>query len=148
MTEELKSSLFEGEKILWEGKPEPFELLDPINKKSILVTWIISAAIILVFLAFYIPFYIRTGGKPTQLITGCIIVGLVPVALSIQPITTKHALDNKVLYLFTDQRAICVNNTQVFYSMMCQCRCPTAALWALSEKMGREKPPQLRRSSI
>ena len=33
MDDELKSALEEGEKVLWEGKPENFITLDNTNKK-------------------------------------------------------------------------------------------------------------------
>ncbi len=35
------------------------------------------------------------------------------MALSVQPLTTKRSLDKKVTYILTNQRAICINDTQI-----------------------------------
>ena len=113
MMEKLQEVLYEREKVLWEGKPEPFSLLDDTYKRPLLITWVISVAVVAAFLAFYIPFYIRPQGRPQQLITALILIGLVPLALSVQPLTTKRSLDKKVTYILTNQRAICINDTQI-----------------------------------
>ncbi|MCI8417316.1 MAG: hypothetical protein HFI33_07470 [Lachnospiraceae bacterium] len=113
MMEKLQDVLYEREKVLWEGKPEPFSLLDDTYKQPLLITWGVSIAVVAAFLAFYIPFYLRTEGTPTQLITALVLIGLIPFSLSIQPLTTKRSLDKKVTYLFTNQRAICINDTQI-----------------------------------
>lgn len=113
MNEELQKELYDGEQILWQGKPEPFELMDAVYKKPLTVTWAASAAVLLIFFAFYIPFYIRTASKPSQLLIALFLVGLVPFALSFQPIATRRSLLKNVTYVFTNQRAICVNHTQI-----------------------------------
>ena len=45
MDEELKSALKDGEKILWQGKPESFVTLDKTNKKSFVIKAVITAVI-------------------------------------------------------------------------------------------------------
>lgn len=113
MKVELKDVLYEGEKVLWEGKAEPFHLFDGPYKKSILLTWCISAIVVIAFLAFYIPFHIRSGGRAAQFVICFVLVCMIPFVFSLQPLTTKYALDKKVTYLFTNARAICINDTQV-----------------------------------
>ena len=47
MDEELKSALDDGEKILWQGKPENFVTLDKTNKKAFIIKAVITAVICL-----------------------------------------------------------------------------------------------------
>lgn len=113
MQAELKDILYEGEKILWKGKAEPFHLFDGPYKKSILLTWGASAAAIIAFLAFYIPYHIRSGCGAAQFVICFVLACMLPFVFSLQPLTTKYALDKKITYLFTTARAICINDTQI-----------------------------------
>ncbi len=113
MKEELKDILYDGEKVLWQGKAEPFELLEPPFKNSIILTWCISATVVITFLVLYIPFHIRSQGKMAQLVISFVLVCMVPFVLSIRPITTRNALRKKITYLFTTERAICINDNQI-----------------------------------
>ncbi len=120
MREEVKDILYDGEKILWEGKAEPFELLEPPFKNSIILTWCISAVVVIAFLVLYIPFHIRSGGKMAQFVISFVLVCMIPFVLSIRPITTRNALRKKITYLFTTERAICVNDSQINAFAICK----------------------------
>ena len=120
MREEVKDILYDGEKILWEGKAEPFELLEPPFKNSIILTWCISAVVVIAFLVLYIPFHIRSGGKMAQFVISFVLVCMIPFVLSIRPITTRNALRKKITYLFTTERAICVNDNQINAFVICK----------------------------
>ena len=53
MDEELKNTLQEGEKVLWEGKPENFITLDNTNKKPFIIKVVITAVVCIALIVAY-----------------------------------------------------------------------------------------------
>ena len=61
MKERLKDYLEPGEKILWQGRVEPFESMDHTHKAYYIRRGIIAAAVLILLIALYIPTAIKTG---------------------------------------------------------------------------------------
>lgn len=104
MTEKLKDFLAEDEKILWEGHPVPFNIMEKPYKTKLLTSW---AVVILAALAAAIGFFASgLGGGETSknVIVLCVLI-FIPLSAIVLPIMNKGKIE-KSTYFFTNKRAI------------------------------------------
>ena len=106
----MAAYLREGERICWEGRPEPFPLLDRANGLRIALGWIAAAAAVTVLLAAY---YIRNPA-PTAGFCGAAV--LAAAAVLATPVLEYRSL-RRERYWITSQRAILQAGDGSFYCM-------------------------------
>lgn len=103
MENSLRELLEEDEKLLWFGRPEPFETLDKTNKKSIVIGLVIKVLVIIGCLALYAQSVTTTGDfKPV--VPGMVFaVGAYAIA---SPFLIARRLRKSTLYGLTDRRVL------------------------------------------
>lgn len=110
MEKALNDYLREGERVLWQGKTEPFPLLDNATKFQILTKWILTVALGGGLLVTYFR------GNEVRSISYIAIVAAVAVIIMISPLMERHSLAGQS-YWITDQRAILMSRDKTFYYM-------------------------------
>lgn len=115
MQEELKNALWENEEIRWCGRPKPFQLLDRYSKRATIITWIVSAAIALLVLAFLGPNAFRGERSFSDVVVLSVVVLFLPAILSARPLLDKQCLEHQTIYAITNYRIIAVVKDQVMY---------------------------------
>lgn len=110
MDKALRNYLRENEQILWQGKAEPFPLLDNATKFRILCKWILTAALSCGVLLMY--FY-RESARNVSFIGIVVAVAAIIIA---SPLMERHILLGQ-RYCITNQRAILMSRDQTFYYM-------------------------------
>ena len=105
MSEKLKEFLTEDEKILWEGHPVPFKIMEKPYKTKLMVSWTV---VILAALAAAIGF-ITSGlageGETSKTVIILAVIAFIPLACIVLPIMNKSKIE-KSTYLLTNKRAI------------------------------------------
>lgn len=105
MSEKLKEFLTEDEKILWEGHPVPFKIMEKPYKTKLMVSWTV---VILAALAAAIGF-IASGlageGETSKTVIVLAVIAFIPLACIVLPIMNKGKIE-KSTYLLTNKRAI------------------------------------------
>ena len=100
----LKEQLAEGESIIWQGVPEPFETLDKTNKKRFWITLAVciaaAAALVVLYLA-----NIKGEPKPAVLVIILVLCGFAPVRRFLYAAAVR-----KLRYLVTDRQLLIVSN--------------------------------------
>lgn len=114
MNEKLNAALMKGETVKWSGRPEKGVLLEGAYKKPMLLTWIVSAAVIAVILALLLPVAMHSDVYRNETIALIVAFSLAPVLLSFQPIFDKRHLENDTLYAITNYRIITVVREEVY----------------------------------
>ena len=102
MEELLKESLREEEKLLWSGRPEPFEPLDKTHKSPFIRSGIITA---LVTIAVCVAYVILAGInnaplKPAVLV----IVAACGIFIILRGLLDASKIRKRALYAITDKR--------------------------------------------
>lgn len=100
MSESVKnweSSLKEGEKLLWTGRPTCTSVVDPANKPVVYGCFLIG--IIWIILSFIIYLPMHTG------VISFIIIDIVPLFMILLPILNARSVE-KTYYAITDKRII------------------------------------------
>lgn len=115
MEQRLNDILLDGEEVRWSGRPAPFNLLDLPSRKSILTTWIISGAALVLVLAFLVPFYIETGRSLLDMAVLLVITAFLPLMISFRPVLDKRCLERSTLYAITNYRAIAFVKDDVMF---------------------------------
>ena len=110
MDQELKAYLREDERVCWQGRPEPFPLLEGSSKSRILGIWIVTAAMVCGLLVWYFHFYLERNAGLLGLIF--LSAGLVAVS----PILEKRSLQGQT-YWITNQRVIMRTRDGSFHYM-------------------------------
>ena len=105
----LDEVLENGEKILWEGKPEPFKLLEGTDKKSILTKWILLGAVYILAVGGYLANALARGDSFTSTIMLALVLTGFAGLLIIAPISDRKVLVVSTKYAITDRRVIVVN---------------------------------------
>lgn len=108
MKDYLNGILENGEKVLWEGKPEPFELLEGVYKKSILTKWIILGAVYIAAVGGYMVKSISRGDAFANIMMLVVVLTIFLVLFIMAPVSDRKALLN-TKYVITDKRAIVIN---------------------------------------
>lgn len=110
MDQELRAYLREDERVCWQGRPEPFPLLEGGSKTRILITWIVTAAAVCGFLAWYFNVY----PKRNVGFLGLMLLAAVMVVIS--PVLERRSLQGQT-YWITDQRVIVQTRDKTFHYM-------------------------------
>ena len=113
MKSDNEQYLLKDEKVLWEGKAEPFELLDKPYRNIFPVIWGVSVVIIAAFAGLYIPFFFRSGSTPGQFCMAFLCFVAPPLFVSLEPIFTKKTIEKNLSYVLTDKRALVINGKKV-----------------------------------
>ena len=102
MDEELRSALNDGEKILWQGKPEKFVTLDKTNKKAFATKAVITAVICIGLIIAYGVATIPQGMfKPVLPLVVAAFGLLIAVSVFLDARRVR-----KMQYFITDQRLL------------------------------------------
>ena len=110
MKKDLKESLRPGERLRWESAPQAFPLLDVSNKKSVLMKWILTPVITILFLIFFIRS--NGGSRPTFVV----VILCAAAFIMLMPVFERSQL-KKQKYYITDQRLILITGNQSLFSM-------------------------------
>lgn len=62
MDKELRDYLRDNEQVRWQGRPEPFPLLEGSSKAKILRTWIVTGVIVCALLVWYFGYAEKNAG--------------------------------------------------------------------------------------
>ena len=108
MDEILKAGLHPDEKLLWRGKPEPFETLDKTQKKKFVVSAVIGLLITITVGTLYAFAVLRSGAdvKPVLILIVLILCGIP----SFNTLGDASKL-KKMEYVVTDQRLIILRDS-------------------------------------
>ena len=106
MKEYQDFDLLDGEEILWQGKSEPFGILSGPYRRRLILTWIISAVVLVTFAASYLPYAVRSQSDLVQIIFTSSLVGIVPVSLCFYSIKDVKTIQSKLRYVLTNNRAL------------------------------------------
>lgn len=110
MDQELRTYLREDERICWQGRPEPFPLLEGSSKSRILGIWGMTAAMACGLLVWYFNFY------PKRNVGLLGLMFLSTVLIIISPILEKRSLQGQT-YWITNQRVIMRARDRSFHYM-------------------------------
>lgn len=113
METNVQKYLLDGEKVIWQGKAEPFQLLDKPYRNIYPMIWSVSAVIGIAFIGFYIPYFFRSGSTFGQFLMAALLFVVPAFFISVDPFITKRAIENNIVYVLTDKRALCINKNKV-----------------------------------
>ena len=105
--------LINGEKLIWQGKAEPFQMLDKPYRNIYPLIWVVSAVIVVAFIAFYIPYYFRSGSTFGQFVMAAVLFLVPTLFIALDPFITKRSIEKNLFYILTDKRALCINKNKV-----------------------------------
>ena len=100
----FESVLEDGEYVEWVGRTKPFPLIDATNKKRILERWIgcVAFAIILI-----VAYFISISNSSAEVMIGVpVVIVCAAILVAIMPLLDKKALEKKVVYSLTNNRAL------------------------------------------
>lgn len=106
MKERLKDYLSHGEEILWNSRPETFEIMDKTHKKAYTLRGVISVLVTLVLIVAYILLAIaNSAGIKAGVIVVLVIAG---AYLVVSPFLDSKKLGKSVDYVLTNEKLIIV----------------------------------------
>lgn len=108
MEEYLKKELGEDEKLLWSGRPEPFETLDKTNKKAIIVKAVVTGIVVVALCLAYILY--ASGSGAGVKIGVPVVVVLIGVFVALRPLIDAAKVRKSVMYAVTDKRLLIVSD--------------------------------------
>lgn len=109
MEEKLKSTLLEGERVLWQSEPAKFELLGKVYKPDFIKKGILSLLVFVVLLSAYLTVVARQEIEPNY-----VVLGIVLLLCSLSPmnvINDGKRLKKDTLYVATDSRLIVLRDS-------------------------------------
>ena len=111
MEEKLRAFLAKDEKLLWCGRPEPFETLDKTYKSSIVLSLVIKGLITVSIFAAYIIGSIAAGSTQIPILAALVMMSAFAL---VYPFLTAGHLRSKKIYGLTDRRILRIgeNNTE------------------------------------
>lgn len=111
----ITENLQADETVLWDSRPEAFPLKNEANKKSLLMRWVICAALFAVLTAAYTIYSLRipAGFKPVVVIILALVFGY----LMLTPVLDRNKVQKKCRYLVTDKRAIVAVGDNGFHAV-------------------------------
>ena len=108
MEARLKEILWEGEAVRWTGRPQPFRLMGADSRKGIVITWIISAIVLVVTVLLLGPDLIQGSRSLSDILISTVVILFVPIILSVRPFLDKKCLEQATLYAITNYRVIAI----------------------------------------
>lgn len=109
MDKELRDYLRDNEQVRWQGRPEPFPLLEGSSKAKILRTWIVTGVIVCALLVWYFGYAEKNAG-----FLGLMLI--IAALIMISPFTERRNLLGQN-YWITNQRVILRTRDKSFYYM-------------------------------
>lgn len=107
MLEYIHENLQDNESVLWTGKPDKLNLMDPPFNRSIIAQWII-AALLVVFVIWYVISAEALGIETGRLIGISAVILLIAFGVVFDPYNTIKKMKSRVLYCITNKRVIMV----------------------------------------
>ena len=108
MEEDIKEVLEEGEKILWNGGPEAFTVLDKTNKKPFMIKLVLTALVCIALIVAYVT-SINSGGGDFKPLLIVIIVAIGILVVSSTYIDARNVRKQK--YYLTDKNIIKISDS-------------------------------------
>ncbi|MBQ9031240.1 MAG: hypothetical protein IJ106_07285 [Parasporobacterium sp.] len=107
--------LEKGESVKWTGKPEPFEVIEGYNRKSLYLRWVLTVILGIAFLVWYILYATSHSDVP---LSWLIIVGVLAIMafIILRPFVDARTLRKKRLYAVTDKRLLIYQDYSTFYA--------------------------------
>ena len=115
MEARLKEILWEGEAVRWTGRPQPFRLMGADSRKGIVITWIISAIVLVVTVLLLGPDLIQGSRSLSDILISTVVILFVPIILSVRPFLDKKCLEQATLYAITNYRVIAIIKGEPIY---------------------------------
>ena len=109
MDKELREYLRENEQVCWQGRPEPFPLLEGSIKNQILRVWIVTAVVVCGILVWYFGYAEKSAG-----VLGLMLI--IAALIVVSPIIERRNLQGQT-YWITNQRVIMRTRDKSFYYM-------------------------------
>lgn len=106
----LHAYLRNGERVIWQGKTDPFSLLENDAKWLILGKWIGTVVVTLAILTMYV------GNNKAWSVKAVGVILLIAVLMVVSPIIERNSIMGQN-YWITDQRAILMTRDQTLYCM-------------------------------
>lgn len=114
--DQLVPILDPGESVEWTGKPEPFHVMEPNNKKALYLRWILSAVIGVILIVLY-SVYSSVRSDMEFMIIVPLIIAAVVVFIIIRPVADARTIMKKRTYAVTSQRVLVYENENTHPSM-------------------------------
>ncbi len=111
MEQRLREALICGEEVRWTGRPSPFKLMDCPERRSIFLTWLLSALVLLGALLYIAA--VQHSGADWLIVA--VVAAFLPVMLSVRPLLDKLCLEKNTLYAITNLRVIALVKDDVMY---------------------------------
>ena len=111
----IQAALHAGETIQWASKAENFPLLNSINKKSMLIRWIICGILAVLCTIAYIIAVMNTETKFNIILE--LIILLLFGYTALLPVLDRRKILKKCHYCITNQRAIVAASDNEIYSL-------------------------------
>lgn len=108
MEEKLNEALEKDEKLLWSGRPEPFETLDKTHKSPFIKSTVITLVVSLGLIAAYLSFTLR-GGAETK-VGLVVIIALLAAYMVASTFLHSRQLRTRMGYAITDRRLILIKD--------------------------------------
>lgn len=108
MDKKLREYLRENEQVRWQGRPEPFALLEGSSKAKILRTWIITAAVVCAVLVWYFGYAEKSAGFLGLLL-------IIAALIMISPIVERRNLMGQTYWITNERVILCTRDKSFFY---------------------------------
>ncbi|MDO4552845.1 MAG: hypothetical protein Q4C22_04850, partial [Bacillota bacterium] len=102
----IKHNLLEGETIIWEGRCAPFSMMEKPYDKSIKLTWLICALIMVGIAVVYVPVTLANGIPVGKMLLYYAVIISIPVFICIRPFCDCSVLRKKSVYAVTNYRVL------------------------------------------
>lgn len=106
MDETLKGALREGEKVLWEGRPEKVNLFEKSGASGLIFRWALCGIFVVLALFYWLYYAPSISVAESQARTVSLIVILIAGYIALLPILSLNILRNKIFYAITNERFI------------------------------------------
>ena len=107
MEKRLQAALQEGEQVKWSGRPAQFRLMHSTYRSAVVLTWLMSACVVLLVGYFLAPYYLNHPLTGDMLLAALVMI-FMPTMLSVRPLLDKRTLEKETVYAVTDRRVIAV----------------------------------------
>lgn len=101
----LSRQLMEQEEVQWLGRPEPFPLLSKDYKGSLILRWIIVAAVLAVLIIAYIVWAVQSGTEYSLLLVIIAILACIYIFVII-PCMDRFSLMKRAFFCVTNKRVM------------------------------------------
>lgn len=108
MDKKLREYLRENEQVRWQGRPEPFALLEGSSKAKILRTWIVTAVVVCGILVWYFGYAEKNAG-----FLGLMLI--IAAVIMISPIMERRNLQGQTYWITNERVILCTRDKSFFY---------------------------------